>query len=106
MPIDKTRRENLVRVDPKGRLVLPREVRRSDIYAVELTEKNEIILRPRIAVDPTEVISKKTLAVLDESMQNLAKGKAGKPVDLTGFDDEDNTDGQEEDKPRLPPRRR
>lgn len=89
MAIDKFHRENLVNVDDKGRVVLPREVRRSGLYAVEVTDNDEIILRPRVAVDPKAVISKKTLAILDESMQNLAKGKTGKPIDLSGFDGED-----------------
>ena len=88
MAIDKTR-ENLVHVDNKGRVVLPKEVRRSGLYAVEVMDNDEIVLRPRIAVDPREVISKKTLAVLDESMRNLAKGKAGEPIDLSGFGGED-----------------
>ena len=88
MAIDKMR-ENLVHVDNKGRIVLPKEVRRSGLYAVEVMDNNEIILRPRVAVDPREVISKKTLGILDESMQNLAKGKAGKPIDLSSFSGED-----------------
>lgn len=95
MATDKLRRENLVHVDDKGRIVLPREARRSELYAVEVTADDEIILRPRVAVDPKAVINKKTLAVLDESMQNLAKGKAGAPIDLSGFGGEDDTNDQE-----------
>ena len=88
MATDKTR-ESLVHVDDKGRVVLPKEVRRSGLYAVEVMSNNEIILRPRVAVDPNDVISKTTLAVLGESMQNLAKGKAGEPIDLSQFSGED-----------------
>jgi bifunctional DNA-binding transcriptional regulator/antitoxin component of YhaV-PrlF toxin-antitoxin module len=94
MATDKITRENLVHVDNKGRVVLPREARRSELYAVEVTDKDEIILRPRVAVDPREVISKKTLAVLDESMQNLAKGKVGEPIDLGGLIGEDSKNEQ------------
>lgn len=95
MAIDKPHRENLVHVDDKGRVVLPREARRSELYAVEVTEKDEIILRPRIAVDPSKVISKITLAVLDESMQNLANGKVGTPIDLSGVEIKDEVNAQE-----------
>lgn len=94
MATDKITRENLVHVDDKGRVVLPREARRSVLYAVEVTDKDEIILRPRVAVDPREVISKKTLAILDESLQNLARGKAGEPIDLSGFNAEDSANEQ------------
>ena len=94
MATDKFRRESLVHVDDKGRVVLPRDARRSGLYAVEVTDKDEIILRPRVAVDPNEVISKKTLAVLDESMQNLAKGRVGEPIDLSEFSGEDKSNEQ------------
>ena len=95
MATDKLRRENLVHVDDKGRVVLPREVRRSGLYAVEVMDNNDIILHPRVAVDPKAVINKKTLAILDESMQNLAKGKAGEPISLSGFGSEDEASEQE-----------
>jgi bifunctional DNA-binding transcriptional regulator/antitoxin component of YhaV-PrlF toxin-antitoxin module len=91
MAIVKAHREILVNVDSKGRVVLPREARRSGLYALEVTDNDEIILRPRVAVDPREVMSRKTLAVLDESMQNLVKGKAGEPIDLSDFSDEEET---------------
>ena len=84
----------LVHVDSKGRVVLPKEVRRSELYAVEVRANSEIVLRPRVAVDPNEVISKKTFAILDESMQNLARGKAGEPIDLSGFNGEGEVDEQ------------
>lgn len=92
MAIDKAR-ESLVHVDNKGRVVLPKNVRRSELYAVEVMENNEIILRPRVAVDPREVITKKTLDILDESMHNLAKDKAGKPINLSEFANKDEPHG-------------
>ncbi len=92
MPIAKANRETLVNVDSKGRVVLPRNARRSGLYAIEVNDNDEIILRPRIAVDPREIINKKTLTILDESMKNLAKGKAGKPIDLSGFGTEEKND--------------
>jgi hypothetical protein len=74
--------------------VLPKTVRLADFYAVEVTQDEEIILRPRALVDPRAVVSKKTLLVLDESMKNLAEGRAGEVVDLSAFDT-----GGEEDEP-------
>ena len=105
MATDKLYKENLVHVDGKGRVVLPREVRRSELYAVEVMDNNDIILRPRVAVDPRAVISKKTLDVLDESMQNLAKGKAGAPIDLSAFSGEDGTHEKVKTRPKKPGRR-
>ena len=96
MPTAKAQKENLVHVDDKGRVVLPREARRSGLYAVEVTDRDEIILRPRVAVDPHDVVSKKTLAVLDESMRNLNQGKAGKPINLAStFADDGGSHDQE-----------
>lgn len=43
-------------------------------------------------VDPREVISKRTLEVLDKTMANLQQGHAGEPIDLTSFEDIDNND--------------
>ncbi len=107
MATDKLSRENLVHVDDKGRVVLPRAVRRAELYAVEVMDNDDIILRPRVAVDPRSVISKKTLAILDESMENLTKGKAGPPIDLGGFSGEDDTtNGQESEAKRKRARRR
>lgn len=94
MVMSKIRHECLVHVDSKGRVVLPKEVRHSGLYAVEMNTSNEIILRPRIAVDPRELIDKKTLGILDESIQNLTKGEAGEPIDLSGFRGEDTSDEQ------------
>lgn len=77
--------QNLVRVDPKGRIVLPQSARGVAFYSVEETGGGEIILHPRVVADPREVISKRTLAVLDEAMDNFEKGKTGKPIDLNPF---------------------
>ena len=54
--------------------------------AVPGSSKGRIVLEPRELVAPFE-LSKKTLATMDESMKNLKKGKASKPIDLTAFTD-------------------
>lgn len=86
MPLVKQSHENLVRVDGKRRVVLPKGLSLAQYYAVEVTEEDEIILHPRVVVDPREVISKKSLVMLDESMRNYQQGKVGKPVDLSDFE--------------------
>lgn len=78
--------QNLVRVDDKRRIVLPRNLKLAEHYAVEATEEGEIILHPRVLVDPRETISTKTMEVLDASMEHLLSGRAGKAVDLSSFD--------------------
>ena len=96
MPLARRAQANTVRVDDKRRIVLPKELHLAEYYAVEVMANEEIILRPRALVDPRETISKRTLAVLDASMKNLALGKAGKPVDLSAFDTSTEEDEQEQ----------
>jgi hypothetical protein len=83
------RAESTVRVDSKRRIVLPKELNISEYYAVEVTPNEEIILRPRVLMDPREAISKRTLEILHSSMTNLQRGRAGEPVDLSAANDEE-----------------
>lgn len=76
------------KVDSKRRITLPK-TKLADFYEMELTQNDEIILRPRILVDPQRVISKETLSVLDESMRNLELGMVGDPIDLSSFENID-----------------
>ncbi len=57
-----------------------------DHYHVLEYPDGHIVLEPRELVAPFE-ISKQTLAIMDESMKNLKKGKASKPIDLSAFED-------------------
>ena len=77
--------ENRVRVDNKRRVILPKNTPLADYYAIEIMSNMEIVLRPRTLVDPREVVSKKTLSVLNESMTNLARGHVGDPIDLDKY---------------------
>src|SRR4051794_5028894 len=73
------------KVDDKRRITLPK-MKLAKYYEMEITKDEEIILRPRALVDPRDVISKKTLSVLDESMVNLQAGRVGEPFDLSAFE--------------------
>ena len=57
---------------------------RYSYYQVKEYENGCIILEPRELTRPKE-ISKKTLAMMDESIRNYRKGEVSNPIDLTGF---------------------
>lgn len=93
MPVAKTKLNSephileveIGKVDDKRRITLPK-MKLAKYYEIEITEDEEIILRPRTLVDPRDVISKKTRSVLDESMMNLQAGRVGNPIDLSAFE--------------------
>lgn len=70
------------RIDVKRRVTL--RGAQYDHYHVQEYPDGRIVLEPRELVAPLEV-SKRTLATMDESIKNLKKGKASKPVDLSAF---------------------
>lgn len=72
------------RIDVKKRVTL--RGARYDHYHVQEYSDGRILLEPRELVAPFEV-SQKTLATMDQSMKNLKKGKASKPIDLSAFND-------------------
>ena len=76
----------IAKFDEKRRITLPK-VKLARYYEMEVTASDEIILRPRALVDPREVISKKTLSVLNESLLNLGEGRVSAPIDLSEFDE-------------------
>jgi hypothetical protein len=63
-------------------------------YEIKVTQSEEIILRPRALVDPREVISRRTLEVLDEAMINLHQARAGEPIDLASFKGNDHEEAK------------
>lgn len=69
-------------LDAKHRLTL--RGARYSYYQVKEYENGCIILEPRELARPKE-ISKKTLAMMDESIRNYRKGEVSNPIDLTGF---------------------
>lgn len=66
-------------LDSKHRLTLRKP--KHTYYHVKEYTNGCILLEPRELVAPKE-ISKKTLAVMDESIRNYKIGKVSKPIDL------------------------
>lgn len=77
-------REYDAKVDSKKRLTL-RETP-YEYYHVEHYDDGSIVLQPRQLVEPFRV-SENTLEMMDKSMENVKNGKAGKPVDLSKFEE-------------------
>ena len=57
-----------------------------EYYHVIEFPNGRIQLEPRVLVEPFE-IAEDTLRMVDASMDNLKKGKASKPIDLSGFEE-------------------
>ena len=56
----------------------------AEYYAVRMFEDGHIVLEPRVLVPP-EMISKRTLKMLDKAAANFKKGKVSKPIDLDRY---------------------
>jgi hypothetical protein len=70
------------KIDIKRRLTL--RGARYDHYHVKEYDDGRIELEPRELTDPLE-ISRRTLAMMDASMENLKKGVVSEPIDLSTF---------------------
>lgn len=69
-------------LDSKHRLTL--RGAKYSYYQVKEYENGYIVLEPRELVVPKD-ISKKSLAMMDESIRNYKAGNVSAPIDLTGF---------------------
>lgn len=78
------KREYDVKIDEKKRITL--RGANYDYYHVVVFSNGKIELSPRVLVDPFE-ISEDSLKMIDKSMENLKKGVASAPIDLSGFED-------------------
>jgi hypothetical protein len=56
----------------------------AEYYAVRMFEDGHIVLEPRVLVPP-EMISKRSLKMLDKAAANFKKGKVSKPIDLDRY---------------------
>ena len=82
--MDAVLKEYDAKIDTKKRITLRGSS--YDYYHVKEFPNGRIELEPRVLVEPFE-ISEDTLKMVDESMANLKKGKASKPIDLSSFAD-------------------
>ena len=71
-------------MDSKKRITLRNAL--FEYYHVEEYEDGRIVLEPRELVAPFQ-ISEKSLAMMDESMENLKKGKVSPAIDLSAFEE-------------------
>jgi hypothetical protein len=72
------------KMDSKKRITLRNAL--FEYYHVEEYEDGRIVLEPRELVAPFQ-ISEKSLAMMDESMENLKKGKVSPAIDLSAFEE-------------------
>lgn len=77
-----TVKEYDAKLDAKKRIILRGSS--YEYYHVVEFPNGKIELEPRVLVEPFE-ISEETLHMVDASMENLKKGKASKPIDLSSF---------------------
>ncbi len=56
----------------------------AEYYAVRMFDDGHIVLEPRVLVPP-EMISKRTLKMLDKAAANFKKGNVSKPVDFDRY---------------------
>jgi hypothetical protein len=69
-------------LDTKRRITL--RGAEAEYYAVQMFEDGRIVLEPRVLVPP-EMISKRTLKMLDKAATNFKKGKVSEPIDLDRY---------------------
>jgi hypothetical protein len=56
----------------------------AEYYAVRMFDDGRIVLEPRVLVPP-DMISKRTLKMLDKAATNFKNGKVSKPIDLDRY---------------------
>jgi hypothetical protein len=56
----------------------------AEYYAVRLFDDGHILLEPRVLVPP-DVVSKRTLRMLDRAAENFKRGKVSEPIDLDRY---------------------
>jgi hypothetical protein len=71
--------ETDVKKDARNRITLPPTAQFEHYHVMEFND-GHIELYPRVLVDP--LISRRTLDMMDKSMDNFRKGIAGDPLDL------------------------
>ncbi|MDE0837658.1 MAG: hypothetical protein OSB41_01260 [Kiritimatiellae bacterium] len=56
----------------------------AEYYAVRMFDDGRIVLEPRVLVPP-DMVSKRTLKVLDKAAKNFKKGNVSEPIDLDRY---------------------
>lgn len=70
------------KIDAKRRITLRESL--FDYFHIKQFKDGSMLLEPRVLVEPNS-ISKKTLKMMDKSINNYKKGKVSKAIDLSSF---------------------
>ncbi|MDC7240199.1 MAG: hypothetical protein PQJ50_07560 [Spirochaetales bacterium] len=73
------------KLDSKNRFTI--RMAKYDHFHVTEYDDGHIELSPRVLVDPN-MISKNTLGMMDQAMDNFNKGKVSAAIDLSEFDED------------------
>ena len=77
-------REYDAKIDSKKRVTLRNTV--FEYFHVQEMDNGVIILEPRVLTAPFQV-SANTLSMMDDSVENIKKGKVSEVVDLSAFEE-------------------
>ncbi|MGA0332431.1 MAG: hypothetical protein ACO3N7_00400 [Kiritimatiellia bacterium] len=69
-------------LDAKKRVTL--RGAQTDYYAVKVFSDGRVVMEPRVLVSP-EMISKRSLKMLEGSVKNFKAGKVSDPIDLDAY---------------------
>lgn len=72
------------KIDTKRRITL-RDIA-FEYFHIKQYKDGTMVLEPRVLVEP-DALSKKTLKMMDKSINNYKKGKVSKAIDLSAFSD-------------------
>ena len=72
------------KIDTKRRITL-RDIA-FEYFHIKQYKDGTMVLEPRVLVEP-DALSKKTLKMMDKSINNYKKGKVSKAIDLSTFSD-------------------
>ena len=70
------------KIDAKKRITLRNSI--FEYFHIKQYKDGTMILEPRVLVEPN-ALSKKTLKMMDKSIDNFKKGKVSKAIDLSEF---------------------
>ena len=70
------------KIDAKRRITLRDSI--FEYFHIKQYKDGTIVLEPRVLVEPN-ALSKKTLKMMDKSIDNFKKGKISKAIDLSDF---------------------
>lgn len=80
--MEKIIRQYDAKLDSKRRLTIRDS--KFNFYHIKEFNDGTLVLKPRVLVDPSE-LSKRTLRMMDKSIENYKKGNVSKPVNIEKY---------------------